>query len=77
MIYFWTIRINMIVKARVRPGSRESRIERNGDSWTIFTKAPAERNMANLEIIKELGKEYSSVRILKGLKSRNKVIELG
>ena len=77
MIYFWTIRINMIVKARVKPGSREFSIEKNEDSWTICTKSPAERGRANRELLKELGKEYPRVRILRGLKSRNKVIELG
>jgi len=65
----------MIIKAKVRTNQNKFSII-EGDVWIINVKAVAENNKANLEIIKELSKKYSSVRILKGAKSKEKIIEI-
>ncbi|HLD85688.1 MAG TPA: DUF167 domain-containing protein, partial [archaeon] len=44
--------------------------------WKISVRSAPENNKANIEIIKELSKMYKSVRIVSGLKSRKKVIEV-
>ncbi|MGC9058435.1 MAG: DUF167 domain-containing protein [Candidatus Nanoarchaeia archaeon] len=46
----------------------------------VYVKAAAEKNKANIELIKTLAKYYkvssSQVRIIKGLCSREKIIEI-
>lgn len=68
----------MIIKARVKTGRDKFSVvaKKESDFWQINVKSRPENNKANMEIIKELSKEYSSVKILKGLKSKEKVIEL-
>ncbi len=65
----------MIVKAKVKTGKNEFSITKGG-VWTINVKSEPKNNEANLEIIRELSKKYNSVRIIKGLKSKEKIIEL-
>lgn len=65
----------MIIQARVRTGQKRFSVKK-GEVWQITTKAKAERNQANHEIINELSKEYKKVRIIKGHKSDKKVIEI-
>ncbi|MBI4019174.1 MAG: DUF167 domain-containing protein [Candidatus Aenigmarchaeota archaeon] len=47
-----------------------------GETWIIHVTEPMENNRANRQIIKELSREYSSVRILRGASSRKKTLEL-
>lgn len=65
----------MIINAKVKTNQTKFSVKKD-DVWLISCTSPAERNQANIEIIKELSKEYKKVRILKGLKSKKKVIEL-
>ena len=70
----------MIIKAKVRPNSKEERIERISDSeYKISVKEPAEDNRANIRVInmlsKELGVSHKNIKI-KNPTSRNKVIEV-
>lgn len=65
----------------VKPRSRETRILREPDgTFTMFVTAPAEKGKANREIVKwlakRLGKPSSQVRLLAGLHSSLKVIEV-
>ena len=39
-------------------------------------KSAPENGLANIEIMKELSGKYGTVRIIKGLRSRNKILEL-
>ncbi|MBS3053932.1 MAG: DUF167 domain-containing protein [Candidatus Aenigmarchaeota archaeon] len=64
----------MIVNCIVKKGSA-FRVEK-GAVWTICVTEPAENNRANRQIIKELSREYPSVRILRGASSRKKTLEL-
>ncbi|HLD84022.1 MAG TPA: DUF167 domain-containing protein [archaeon] len=65
----------MIVNCTVKKGSA-FRVEK-GAVWTIYVTEPAENNRANIQIIKEMSREYASVRILRGMSSRKKTLELG
>jgi uncharacterized protein (TIGR00251 family) len=65
----------VVLAARVKAGSGKFSISQKEGFLEIRTKSPAEDNKANLEIIKELSRLFGKeVRILRGLKSRNKEI---
>jgi len=67
----------MIVNVKVKPNQKSFGIKKTDDTnWIISVKSSPEKNQANQEIIKELLKVYDSVRIIKGLKSKNKIIEI-
>jgi len=68
----------MIIKIKVKPGSREQKIEKISEQeYKINLKERAEDNKANLELLKLLKKHFNKqVRIIKGLRSRNKVIKI-
>ena len=66
----------MIVKAKIRTNQRSFSVVK-GDVWLISLKSLPEKNMANQELVKELSKIYKKVRIVSGLRSKNKVLELG
>jgi len=66
----------MLIQVKVKPNSKENKIIA-GEIMEVFLKSPAENNRANIELIKLLKKYYhSEVRIIKGLKSKNKIIEI-
>ena len=65
--------INVIVKA----GSKENKIEKIDDYYKVCLKARAEKGEANLELIKVLKKYFGKeVKILKGFKSKRKVLRV-
>ncbi len=69
------------IKVRVRPSSSMNRIKKvEGDIYFIDIKAPPEGGKANKELIKFLSKEFKvpkeRIRIIKGEKSRNKLIKI-
>lgn len=67
----------MIMQVKVVPNSREFKIENKGGEWKIFLTEPAERNKANIELVKEMEKITGRrVRILRGGKGRKKVLEI-
>lgn len=66
----------MIIKARIKAGKDKFSVV-EGDVWLINVKSIPENNEANKEIINELSKKYSSVRIIKGLKSKEKSAIIG
>ncbi len=66
----------MLIQVKVKTNQPSFSIKQ-GDVWFIYVKSKAENNKANIEIIKELSKQYKSVKIVKGLKSNKKFIELG
>jgi uncharacterized protein YggU (UPF0235/DUF167 family) len=65
----------VIINVRVKTGYKKFSVEK-GEPWIIRVKSRAENNRANAEIIKELSKEYGKIRIIRGLKSRNKIMEI-
>jgi len=66
----------MLINAAVKTRQKRFSIEKHGNNWKISVKSEPENNKANMEIIKELSKAYKSVKIVKGLKSKNKKILL-
>lgn len=68
----------MIIKIKVKPNSREQKIEKISDNeFKIHLKEKAENNKANLELLKLLRREFKKpARIIKGLKSKNKLVEI-
>lgn len=72
----------MKIEVKVKPASGKQKIEKISEAkYIISLKKPAEDNKANIELIKLLGKELKvsskSINIIKGLKSKNKIIKIG
>ena len=70
----------MIIKVRVKPGSKEESIEQKSPrEYFIRLKEKAEDGKANVRLINLLSKEFNvpfrAIKI-KSPKSRNKVIEI-
>lgn len=70
------IYICMLITARVKTRQKCFSVKK-GEIWQISVRSDAKENKANIEIIKELSKEYRNVRILSGLKSKEKRLDLG
>ena len=66
----------MIIKAKIKTNSKEFKIIKKKNEWIIYVKSKPEQNKANLEIIKEISKKYERCKIIKGLKSKNKLLEI-
>ncbi len=66
----------MLITARIKTRQKSFKINKKGDIWVISVTSPPEKNKANIEIIKELSKIYGSARIISGLKSDKKKIEI-
>ncbi|PIN80255.1 hypothetical protein COV11_04370 [Candidatus Woesearchaeota archaeon CG10_big_fil_rev_8_21_14_0_10_30_7] len=66
-----------IIKIKLKPNSKENKIISKGTIWEIKIKEPAIDNRANKELVKFLKKELKKqVRIVKGMKSKEKIIEI-
>ena len=67
-------------KVIVKPNSRENKIEglnMDKNAYIISIKARPENNKANIQIVKFLSKLLKKkVKIVSGLKSREKIIEI-
>lgn len=73
----------MILKIKVKPNSsKQEVIEVENRDYVVSLKERAEDGGANLELIKLLKKyfknkgRFNNIKIIKGLKSRNKVVEV-
>lgn len=63
----------MLVK--VKPNSKESKLIKENNHYIAYLKSQPEKGKANEELIKLFYKTYKKrIKILKGLKSRNKII---
>ncbi|HKZ49542.1 MAG TPA: DUF167 domain-containing protein [Candidatus Nanoarchaeia archaeon] len=67
-----------ILKVKVKPNSPETRvISQSPEELVLAISAPAENNKANIELLKFLKKHFKSkVEIVRGLKSRTKIIRV-
>jgi len=71
-----------IIQVKVKPGSGREEIKKISEKqYLVWLKKPAEDNKANIELIKLLRKYFSkyevkNIKIIKGLRSRNKIIEV-
>jgi uncharacterized protein YggU (UPF0235/DUF167 family) len=69
----------MYVKVRVYPGMKNESFKKiKDDSFEIITKAPAERNLANMRVRELIAKEYdvpvSAVRMVSGHHNPSKIL---
>lgn len=67
-------------KVKVVPRAKTSRVQEKEEYIRVYVTAPAHRGRANKAIIDALAKHYRvkkrDVRILKGEKSREKLVEI-
>ena len=71
----------MIISVKVKPQAKEDRVEKTGENnFAIWVKAKAVEDKANQAVIKILSeyfdKPQSKIILLKGRKSRNKIITI-
>ena len=68
----------MKLKIKVKPNSRKQEIIKiSPEEYKVFLKSPPENNQANIELVKLLSKYFKSpVRIVRGIKSRDKIAEV-
>jgi len=68
--------MKLIIK--VNPNSKKSEIIKISDNnYKVSLKSPADKNKANTELLKLLKKYFGKeARIIKGMKSKNKIVEL-
>ena len=71
-----------LIKVKVKPNSKTYRVEQlNKEEFVVFVKEKAEKGKANKAVIRLLadffGISSSNIRIIRGVKSREKVIEIG
>jgi uncharacterized protein (TIGR00251 family) len=70
----------MRIQVRVKPNSRTEEVSQEGDSFIVKVKEPPREDKANQAVVKLLAEHFgvakSRVRILSGLRSGKKVIEV-
>ena len=74
----------MIIRVRVRPGFSKQEVIKIGDrEFIVLLKERAENNEANLGLVRVLKKYFKGIfnetyyiKIIKGLKGRNKIVEV-
>jgi len=68
----------MILKIKIKPSSvKQEIIKISENEYKISLEERAEDNKANIELIKLLKKHFGkNIKIIKGIKSRNKIIEI-
>lgn len=66
----------MILRVRVKPGSSQERVELEGETLVVWlTSRPVEGN-ANKELLKLLKKTFGDAKLVRGAKSRAKMVEI-
>jgi len=70
----------MIIKVKVTPKSKVNKVIRKDDQYRIYTTFSPDKGKANQAVIKLLSKELSipksKISIIKGEKSKEKIIEI-
>ena len=67
----------MKIKIRVIPNSKNQKIEKSEQGYKVWLKSRAENGKANVELIKLLKRKFNKqVRIIIGLKNKNKIVEV-
>ncbi len=67
----------MILEIVVKPGSKENKLIKINGRLILFIKAKASHGQANKNIINFLSKKFNkNVRIIKGLTSKKKLVEI-
>ena len=70
----------MKISVKVKPNSKSEKIEKTGETYILYVKEPAQEDRANLAVINLLSEYFklpkSRISILKGKKSRQKIVEI-
>jgi len=71
----------MLIKVKVYPGSKKDKIiQKAEDSFEIMVREKPENNKANQRVIEIIAQYFNlpinKIRIVKGTKKRNKIIEI-
>jgi len=68
------------IQVKVKPNSKTEEVSQEGNNLIVKVKEPPKEGKANQAVIKSLAQHFgvpqSQVRILRGFKSKNKVIEI-
>ena len=71
----------MKIKLRVIPQAKTARIIQEADTLKVYLNQPAIEGRANKQLIELLAKYYHTkkyqVKIIKGQKQRDKIVEIG
>ena len=72
--------LKLIMRYQIRVKLKQDFIKQESGDLSVGIKAPPEKGKANQELIKKLAKYFevdeSKVKIISGLSSRNKVVEI-
>jgi len=70
----------MKIQVKVTPNSKTEVVKQEGDIFLVRVKEPPKEGRANAAVVKAVAKHFgvpaSSVRIVSGHTSRNKVVEV-
>jgi uncharacterized protein (TIGR00251 family) len=71
----------MKISIIAKPNRKEEKIEKTDENeFKVFVKAPAKKGKANERILEVLAEYFgiskSQIKIISGLKSKNKIIEI-
>jgi len=67
----------MKIEVKVKTASGKQGIKKVGEKYIVNLRERAEDNKANIELLKLLKRKFKKgVRIIKGLKSKNKIVEI-
>lgn len=70
----------MLLKVRVVPRAAKKMVRNENDTWKVYLTKPAHDGLANAQLIELLSEHFDvkkyEIRILKGLKSRVKTVEI-
>jgi uncharacterized protein (TIGR00251 family) len=68
------------IQVRVKPNAKAVTVEQDGNGLIVKVKEPPKEGKASEAVIRELAKHFhvskQHVRILRGIKSRSKVVEI-
>lgn len=70
----------MRINVRIKPRSSKNRVEKTDAGYTVSVTAPPVDNKANIALIEALSGHFdipkSRIKIVFGLKSKNKIVEI-
>ena len=70
----------MKIRVKVKPNSKTEELSQEGDTFIVKVKEPPKEGKANQAVIKLLAEHFgvsqSQVRILSGLRSKDKAVEV-
>jgi len=70
----------MKINIRIKPRSKRPKVEKTADGYTVYVSEPPVENKANIALVEALSDHLnipkSRIRIVSGLRSKNKIVEI-